>query len=800
MLKHLGRWIYDNKFKSIFLWLIILVIIIGSVAGLGTHYSSNLSVSGIPSTEIQGTLKKEFHQNPSDGTMNVVIHSKHHHGIITDKVKHEVSHSIRKVKQSHSNQIKSINNPYTSQLVSKDKTTAYVPITFNKNSQSVTQSTIHSIEHEFHNVKQHTSKVAYSGSVQISPIQGGELPEVIGMIIAFILLLVLFHSFVAAGLPIISAFVGLVSGLIIVGLGTNIFSLVNFAQTLTAMLALAVGIDYALFILNRYKTDLKDLHGDRKSALGNALSEAGKSVLFAGSTVIIAVCGLSIFKISFLTQMGLCSAVGVLFALFSALTLLPALIAWGQNHIKPNKRDTKTMVKHPNGFSRLLTNHPISSAVVALIVLVLFALPARNMRLGMPYDGSLPIHNTSRQAYDLMSNKFGEGTNAPLLNVVKLDTNHSKSQNHQEVKHIVHHINDLKGTKMMVPSLNKKKAQKIENQVVTQARTKLSSPRAKQAMAAKLTPIVKTEMAKQLQKHPQLASNPQSQQQIGNQIKAKVMQKFKYQQKEKLVAQIKAAVKQKAMTNAQISKDGKYAMMTVIPYKGSESVKTAHLASQIRHYSNYTKRHYHAKMILTGSNAINMDIVNKLNNAIPTFAVIIIVIAFVLLMFAFKSILIPFIAMLGFALSLLASFGITTVVMQEGFMKGIFGISKGAPIIAFLPVIVIGLLFGLAMDYEVFMVSRAREEYQKNHNNTRSILIAIQDSGPVVITAALIMMAVFGSFAINSNPTVKSMGLSLAFGVFCDAFLVRLIIVPSMIKLFGKANWWLPGHNHHSNQ
>ena len=791
MLKRLGQWVYQNKYKTLLIWLVVLVALIGTMMGIGTHYNSDLKISGVPSTNIQGTLEREFHQNPSAGTMKAVI--KNHHGVDRSQIKRAVNHSIHRVDRQSG--IKSVANPYASQIISKDHSTTYVNVTFKKDANAVSQSKIHAIERDFNNLKHTGSKIAFSGTVQVNPLAVGELPEIIGMIIAFVLLLILFRSFVAAGLPVISALVGLLSGIGLVGIGSRFLTINNFASTLTAMLSLAVGIDYALFILNRYKTDLKEFHGDQKSALGNAVSEAGKSVIFAGCTVIIAVCGLSLIKISFLTQMGFSAAVGVLFALFSALTLLPALITCAKRHIKPNAKDTATMVKHPNGFSRFLVNHSVIASVIALVILLVFAFPARNMRLGMPSDGSNPKYQTSRQAYDTLANKFGAGINSPLIDVIKLNPNVSKTVQRRQINRITSHVQKMKGAKTIVPMVNKPKAKRIEAQMAAQAKAKLASPQTQMALKAKLAPIVKAKTAQQLQKHPKLAKDPQAAQIVGNQVKAKVVQQFKQQAKAKVVKQVKAVVMAKAVSKVKKSHDGKYAIMTILPKRDSQSVETSNLANHLKSYGKYTQRHYHAKMTLTGINAINLDTVNKLNHAIPLFATIIIVIAFILLMIAFRSLLIPLVAMVGFGLSLLASFGLMTTVMQEGYFKGLFGISKGAPIVAFLPVIIIGILFGLAMDYEVFMVSRAREEYAKTHDNQRSILVAIQDSGPVVITAALIMISVFGSFGLNSNPTIKSIAFGLAFGVLCDAFLVRLIIVPAMIKLFGKANWWFPGHH-----
>lgn len=793
MLKKLGHWIYHNKIKTLGLWLVILVAVVIGAMSLGTHYNTNLTIKGIPSTRIATTIQKQFHTNPNSGTMKVVVKKNGQNGVNSPTIKKAIEHSINKVKGQKKLAIKSVANPYSQQLISKDQSTTYVDITFKQGPKKVSQKTIHQVERDFNNVKRQHSKVNFTGTVSITPLKFGASSDLIGMAIAFVLLMILFASFITAGMPILSALVGLISGLLIVGMGTNFMNITNFAQILTSMISLAVGIDYALFILNRYKTDLKTFKGNAEEALSHALSEAGHSVIFAATTVIVAVCGLSLIKINFLTQMGFAAALGVFFALCSALTFLPTIIALGKKHIKPNEKAVKTMVQKPNWFGRFLTHYPLEISVVALIILGIFAIPAHHMRLGMPYDGALPKQDTARQAYDDISKKFGAGINSPLVDVIKLNPKQSRAVNTKHAQKAAQHISKMHGVKMLVPNVNKQKALQIKHQVASQAMQKLQSPLVQQAAMAKMKPLVAAKTKAYLSKHPKLAANPQAKQMVTAKVEAQAVNQMKAKAKAKVVAQVKAAVLKQAVSNVKISKSGQYAMITLIPKKGSQSVETSRLAHHIKQYGQTTNHKHGLKMTLTGVNAINIDTVNKLNRAIPLFAMIIIVIAFILLMLVFHSLLIPLIAMLGFGMSLLASFGIVTLIMQDGFMMHLFGISKAVPIVAFLPVIVISLLFGLAMDYEVFIVSRAHEEYQKVQNNTRAILIAIQDSGPVVIVAALIMISVFGSFALNSDPTIKSMAIALAFGILVDAFLVRLIIVPCMIKLFGKANWWFFG-------
>lgn len=753
MLKSLGKWIYNNKFKTFFAWIVVVAALAAGALGLGSHYTQNLTISGIPSTNIQSTLQKEFNQNPNAGTMKAVIQKKDNGDVTSDSTKADVAAAIKKVQDKYGDDIKSIANPYESDAVSSDKTTAYVDITYKKDANDVPRKAIDKVMDIFNDkVKTSNTKVAFTGSVQVHAFEVGGPSEIIGISIAFVLLLVLFRSFVTAGMPIISALVGLVSGILLVTIGTNFLTMASVSQTLAVMLSLAVGIDYSLFILNRYKTDFADTNGDRQEALGRALSEAGASVIFAGVTVIIAVLGLAFAGIEFVTTMGIAAAFAVAFAVFSALTFLPALIALCAKFIKPATKTVDELAANPSKITKFLTGHPWTVIVSVIVILGAVALPAQNMRLGMPYKGSLPEDRTERQAYDMISDKFGEGINSPLVAVVKLDSSKSSDENQANLNKIADHIAGLKGVKTMKTlSVDKVKAATLQEQMTAQA---------------------KQQMAAQAQATGQMPTQAEQ---------------------DAAAAKMKTEIVAQAGRKYMVSDDGKYALMLITPKKGSEAVETTNLVNKIKDYSDTTKSKYDAKITLTGINAVNLDITDKLNKATPIFVATIMVLAFLLLMAVFKSFVVPIVAMLGFGLSLLASFGFTTLVIQEGFMKSFFGVSKGAPLIAFLPIIVTAILFGLAMDYEVFMVSRAREEYKKTGDNDRAVTVAMQDSGPIVVTAALIMIAVFGSFALNSDPTIKSLGLALAFGIFFDAFFVRLLFVPAMLKVFGKTNWAFPG-------
>ncbi len=768
-----GKWVYKNKFKALTAWLVMLVAFVSAVGMLGSHFNENLKISGIPSTDIQKVLEKQFDQSVDAGSMTVVVENTNDKSINNRNQKKEINATVKALKSKYGSQIKSITSPYESQSISSDKTTGMVNITFKKDSNLVSDKAISGIQKKFrNNVKGSNTKVSFSGNVLSMPDVGG-LSEIIGIAIAFILMLVLFKSFITAGLPIISAIIGLVTGLMTIMIGTNFFSIVSVAQTLAVMVTLAVGIDYALFIIHRYKSELANSDTtEPDNAMGATLGSAGSSVLFAGITVMVALVGLVFVRIDFLTQMGIASAVGVLFAVLSAMTLLPALISLFSKFIKPASVNTEQAVKKAGVVTKTVANHPFIMVILSLAVLIGFMVPSSHMRLGMPFDGSLPTNNTRRQAYDTISDKFGAGANSTMIGVVKLDSSNSLKENKQILKKVTSKVENYDNVDQLMPVVNEKAVKEAK------------SPQFQQKLKIEGKKFVQKKVMAEMMKNPTMTPKQQ-----------KILaQKYTLQFKKLVTERTKKAAI--SSIPVKISKDHKYARFILMPENGPESAKTEKLAQKINSYSKNLQKSDNTKIILTGSNAVNIDISTKLNNAIPMFTAIVMVIAFVLLMIMFRSFVIPLFAMVGFGLSVFASFGFTTLVMQDGVMKSFFGISVGAPILAFLPVVMIGVLFGLAMDYEVFMVSRIRETYLLTGDTKYAVKTGLAESGPVIVTAALIMIAVFGSFALSSDPTVKSIGISLAGGVLFDAFFVRLIFVPAMINLLGKINWYFPGATH----
>jgi RND superfamily putative drug exporter len=483
-------------------------------------------------------------------------------------------------------------------------------------------------------------------------------------------------------------------------------SVVNESSTtpiLALMIGLAVGIDYSLFVMNRYRQLLISKLSSEESA-ARAVATSGSAVCFAGLTVLIALVALSIVNIPFLTVMGLAAAGAVVFAVAVATTLVPALLGFvGTRTIRSRWAKSKIAKTQAPGFvplSRryvgLLKKGPVVVTAVGVIVLLFVAGPFMHMRLGLPDAGSQPTSQTTRRAYDLISEGFGPGANGPLLVVVYAPGGATSAQ----VKAFTDYY----------------------------TKTKEHLP-------------------------PGIAS-------IGNPI---------------------------------INPAKDVALITITPTTGPNNPATSQLINQIRQVATVGQEKYGLETFVTGQTALNVDISAKLSSALPLYLAVIIILCVVILLLVFRSLLVPITAVAGYVLSVLAAFGAVTYVFQEGHFDSLFGIASPQPVLSFLPIILLGILFGLAMDYEVFLVSRMREEYSHEDDDA---VAAVADgyvgSAKVVASAAIIMISVFASFIFSPDPTTKSLGFGLALGVLIDAFIVRMTVIPATMYLYGKAAWWLP--------
>lgn len=691
LLYRLGTFIAKHKWLSVIIWLVVLGVVIAPLLSTSPKFDSDIKMNGLKSIDTNDKISKEFHQDSEKASMKIVFHSNKEDGLKDKTTKKDIEDALDNIKQDD-DYIQNVSNPYDSGQVNSDGDTAIANISYVVPQTSMQDSSKKIIDKELQDVKDnHNIQIEKTTGTMSS--DTGSSSEIVGIVVAFVILLITFGSLIAAGMPIVSAILGLATSVSIISLLTFVFDIPNFTLTLAVMIGLAVGIDYSLFILFRYK-EIKKNGADTVEAIGKAVGTAGSAVIFAGITVMMAVCGLSLVGIDFLAVMGFASAISVLFAVLAALTLLPALISIFHKSIKIKNKPTKSKDPKDHPWAKFVVGKPVLAAIISLVILILAIIPISGMRLGIPDDSLKPNDSSEHKAYKLISDNFGEGYNGQIVMLVNTKDGGSKKSIENDLSNMRKDIKDLDNVD--------------------------------------------------------------------------------------------------TVSKARLNDNNHYAIFTIIPNEGPNAKSTTDLVYELRDYHKDAKDKYHYDTEISGQSVINIDMSEKLNNAIPVFASVIVVLAFILLMIVFRSILVPLKAVLGFVLSLMATLGFTTLVMQDGVMSSLFGVENTGPLLAFLPVITIGLLFGLAIDYELFLMTRVHEEYSKTGDNDHSIRVGIKESGPVIVAAALIMFSVFLAFIFQDDTAVKSMGLSLAFGVLFDAFIVRMTLIPALTKLFGNASWYLP--------
>lgn len=594
------------------------------------------------------------------------------------------------------------------QFVSDDGTTAVASVQFTTAVDAVTPETREAVQEAANPAAEAALNVEYSKEIvqDISEIFGPA--EVIGLLVAAVVLLVMLGTLVAAGLPLLMAIVGVGVGVGITFALTGIVQMSSISPVLALMLGLAVGIDYSLFIVNRHRTQL--LHGmPMQESIARATGTAGNAVLFAGITVIIALAALAVPGLPFLTILGLSAAGTVAVAVLVALTLTPALLGvMGRRVISKRRWKTAPAVSEAEanehavddsyaagrGWGGMVTRRPLLTVLAGVVVLGVLALPALELRVGLPDGGSEPADSTAYEAYALVGEKFGEGTNGPLLVVGELPVIEDEGD-----------------------------------------RTDL-----------------RLDVAERLAE----------------------------------IGDVAAAVP------AGISDDGRTAIYQVIPEEGPASESTEQLVRDLRAEAGSIADATGVTVSVTGQTAANIDVSAKLMEAMPLYLGIVVGLSLVLLLLVFRSILVPLIATAGFLLSLLASFGATVAIYQWGWLGDFFGVSNPGPILSFLPIILIGVLFGLAMDYQMFLVSGMRESFVHGRPAREAVRVGFSHGARVVTAAAIIMVSVFAGFVFSHLTMVRPIGFGLAFGVLLDAFVVRMTLIPAAMHLLGRRAWWLP--------
>ncbi len=524
--------------------------------------------------------------------------------------------------------------------------------------------------------------------------------EALGVLVALAVLAVTFGSLLAAGMPILTAVLGVgvtMAGILVAAALAHVNT---STPTLALMIGLAVGIDYALFIVSRHRAQLARGMAVAES-VARSLATAGSAVIFAGVTVVIALCGLVVARIPFLTVMGLAAAGAVAVAVLVALTLVPALLALAGERIRPRagSRAARNAVVAPGEthtlgarWVRVVTRAPVATVALAVGLLVVMALPAKDLALGLPDNGTAAPDSGERITYDLVTDAYGPGFNAPLLVTVDII---ATTDPLGVMKELGRDLSQLDGVHAI----------------------------------ALTTPNRKADLG----------------------------------------------------------------IVQIIPDHAQTDPRTRALVRDIRdRATGLEKRYGVSDLLVTGHTAATIDVSDRLRGALLPFGLVVVGLSLLLLTVVFRSLAVPVKATLGYLLSVGASFGAVVAVFQWGWLADLLNVTRTGPVISFLPILLMGVLFGLAMDYEVFLVSRMREEYVHTGDARRAITVGFTSSARVVTAAAVIMISVFAAFVPHSDMSVKPIALGLAVGVFVDAFAVRMTLVPAVLALLGDRAWWLP--------
>ena len=696
----LASWCYRRRLWVVLGWVAVLVALGGLTGAIGTAYSNSFSLPGTESSKALTLLTNAFPKSAGDSDQIVWYVAS---GSVKDPaIQARMTATLAAVAKSKS--VSFVTSPYTPQgavQISADGHTAYATVNFSKLANQLAKADVTHVINLANAARQPGLEVDIGGAAieQVNQAPPSS-SEGIGVLAAAIILFLAFGSVYAMLLPLIAAVVALGSGIQAIGLLSHGLSFPVIAPTLAALIGLGVGIDYALFIVTRYRNSLK-AGMTPEEAVVRSMNTSGRAVIFAGATVCIALLGLLVLRLSFLAGMGIAAAITVLFTMATALTLLPALLGFfGVKVLSKRERrvlaSTGPVLEGASGpwarWAAFVQKRPMWLALIAVTTMLVLSVPVFSLRLGLSDAGNDAHGSTTRAAYDRLASGFGPGFNGPLQLVAEV---HSPADG---------------------------------------------------AALASLTTTLKT-------------------------------------------------VPGVAAVAAFPSKPGAtLAIINVVPTTSPQSVETTNLITNLR--LNIIPRATAGTTLAVyvgGGTAIFTDFADVISGKLPLFIGVIVGLGFLLLVLAFRSLLVPLTAAVMNLLAAGGAFGVVVAVFQWGWGAEALGLGKPGPVEAFLPVIMLAILFGLSMDYQVFLVSRMHEEWVHTRDNTRAVTMGQATTGRVITAAAAIMIFVFGAFVLGGQRVIAEFGIGLATAVFLDAFVLRTVLVPAVMHLFGPANWWLPG-------
>jgi RND superfamily putative drug exporter len=673
-------------------WIVALVLVSFLGARAGSTYSQGFSLSDTESHRATALLESRFPARAGDEGQIVFAATD---GVADPAVQLRMQELFDRVADVPG--VTTVVSPYATegaQQVARAGDIAYATVQFDRPAAEITDATLDEVRTLVDRAGRDGLRVELGG--QMFQEHGSVGPaELIGILAAIVILLVAFGSLLAMGLPILVALFGVGIGLAFVQLVSHLIATPDVATQLASMIGIGVGIDYALFIVTRYRQGLDDGF-EPQHAVVRAIDTAGRAVVFAGCTVVISLLGLFLMDVDFVNGMAVGTSITVGIVMLASVTLLPALLGFVGRTIdrfsvgrrKEHKPREQTLGYR---WSRVVQRRPWRALAGGLAFLLVLAIPLLSMRLAFPDAGNNPSRDTTRQAYDLVADGFGAGFNGPLV------------------------------------------------------------------LAAEFPPGADTgaldELVGQLERTPDVA----------------------------------------AVVGPTVSPSGDAAVIRVIPSSSPQSEATTDLVGTLRDdVIPDALRGSDVQVHVGGLTASSIDVSERLSGRLPIFIGAVLLLSFLLLMAVFRSLLVPLKAVVMNLLSIGAAYGVVVAVFQWGWFSGALGVEQTGPIAPFVPMMMFAILFGLSMDYEVFLLSRVREEYDRTGDNALAVADGLASTARVITAAALIMVTVFASFILGDIATVKLFGLGLATAILVDATVVRMVLVPATMELLGDRNWWFP--------
>ena len=759
LLYRLGRACARWRFVVLGLWAVLLVALVIAANQAGSLTTNNVTLPGTGSQSATDLLSARF-PDQAYGTNPIVVATDS--GKLTDsKYSKAIDSSVTELKKTpHVTAAVSPLSDAGASALSKDKKIGYISVALDVGQGSITDDEAQAVLDAADPAKKAGLQVSAGGYVgqQLSKPDTGASDK-IGIAAAMLILLLVFGSAVAMGLPIITAVLGLLCGLSVVTLLSHVADVPTTAPTLATMIGLAVGIDYSLFIVTKHRTQVAqgmEVH----ESIARATATAGGAVLFAGGTVAISLLALVVAGIPLVTTLGYTSAIAVAFAILAALTLLPALFGLLGSHVSalqlPWRKGQAGDVQSPF-WTRLATgivNHRWPVIVIVLALLLVMSIPTLSMRLGQEDVGAEPTDTTARQAYDQITKGFGAGTNGPFLVSARLSKAAKPDQSN---------LNKISQQEQQL----KAQQQQIEQQAMLEG----ASQQQAQAEAQQETQKQSNELAQKKKQAEQLATDP------------------RLQTLQKDLANTDGV---KSVTQPLVNKQGTAAVYTLIPTTSPSDLKTEDLVSTLRDTTiPKATKGQDMTAYIGGTTAAYVDLADKITSKLPLVILVVAALSFLVLLVGFRSLLLPTQAAVMNLISVGAAYGVLTFVFQEGNGASLIGLDGAIPVVSFVPLIMFAILFGLSTDYQVFLLTQIQEHFKEGKGARATVIEGLGYSGRIIGAAALVMFCVFGSFVLNGDPTIKQFGLGLATAVAIDAIVV-CFFVPALIAVAGTATIWLP--------